>query len=116
VITGSRKLLVAIVNRYPQLIRAHNRLAQNIAAQSVEGARSSIHHHQPLRGKRAGDELGKRLAQSLAFPIEGGELIEHRPGAEDFARLGHQILNVLSQDYAARCDAGQFSSCETQSF
>jgi hypothetical protein len=115
VIAGSNKLLVTIGDRYPQLIRAHDRLAQNIATQSMEATRSSVHYHQSLRGKSAGDKLRKSLAQTLAFPIAGGELIEHWPGPEDFTRLGHQILNILSQGHAAGRHSMRVPGTETQS-
>ena len=80
-------MLVAVGDGDSQLVGAHNRLPQNIAAQRMEAAGGSIHHHQPLSGKRVGDELRKRLPQTSAFPITSGELIEHRARAEDRARL-----------------------------
>src|SRR5277367_6126684 len=80
----------------------------------MEATRSSVHYHQSLGGKGTGDKLRKSVAQTLAFPIAGGELIEHRPGPEDFTRLGHELLNILSQDQAARRHSMRVPSSETQ--
>ena len=101
-VAGGRKLLVAIVEGHPQFIGAHDRLAQNIATHGMEAAGGGIHHHQSLGGEGVGNKLRESLPKALPRAIAGGELIEYRAGTEDLGRLGHQILDVLSQGQRRR--------------